>query len=787
MRPLILVLLIGLFWPAALWPAAARAESSGQNTPPLAAEMIRQRLFEAQMALTGDEPAAALPAIHQAEAQYRADIMPWLADDMPAADRAIRNLFSAASADIRAEDDVALAATRAQIWTALLAASAKIIFTTIEAGDAETAGLWLPLREYRISTRFSRPGADATRALRAMKTNRLAPAEALAAVRADILDTIQAQLNTALAHASLAEERGFSVRQAWEANLAAGYFVMLETAWAEQRGADTLAELRADFGALTAAAAIGDGQAFQRARGRIEDWLRGFRAAPLSEEEQSRRAGQLLRFLALIPIEYGRGVRNGVITNEIEIQEAYSFHEGATAAFKDLQGLLAARGEEITASAETTLAEVYAHIRQLESPKLMDEVVGQLIASLESIMPEAWLDGGGGGDIDVILSVLDQVANAVAQGDYAVAESSRLEAYAILELGVEQRLRGLAPSMAIRIESLFWQGRGSDPGLATLLAQKATAAEVRLAIDGLEEALEEARLALGSGQAAPAAVVTNAAVIVFREGLEAVLILASLLASLRGADQRHHRRPLIWGALLACVLTVITWWAASHVLRILLPLGEVLEAIVSLIAIGVLLLITNWFFHKAYWTGWMAQFHTKKQELTSVGSGAAFGQMMGLVLLGFTSIYREGFETVLFLQSLILEAGYAIVLRGVALGLLGTAVVGVATFVMQVRLPYRRMLIITGFLITSVLVTMIGHTVHVMQAIGWLPIDPVPGLYLPWWMGQWFGAWANWQGLGMQLAAVVFVGASYVLAERRNKRRVRKHLRRARLSLADTA
>ena len=113
----------------------------------------------------------------------------------------------------------------------------------------------------------------------------------------------------------------------------------------------------------------------------------------------------------------------------------------------------------------------------------------------------------------------------------------------------------------------------------------------------------------------------------------------------------------------------------------------------------------------------------------------------------------------------------AVVLRGVALGLAGTAAVGVVTFVMQVRLPYRRMFIITGIMIAGVLVTMVGHTVHVMQAIGWLPITPVTGLNLPWWMGQWFGAWATWQGLGLQFTAAVFVFGSYVLAEHRNSRR----------------
>jgi len=86
--------------------------------------------------------------------------------------------------------------------------------------------------------------------------------------------------------------------------------------------------------------------------------------------------------------------------------------------------------------------------------------------------------------------------------------------------------------------------------------------------------------------------------------------------------------------------------------------GEKLAVVVSLIAIAVLLLITNWFFHGVYWKGWMANFHQQKRRII----GGSAGQWLGLVVLGFTSIYREGFETVLFLQALVLESGAGAVL-----------------------------------------------------------------------------------------------------------------------------
>jgi high-affinity iron transporter len=226
---------------------------------------------------------------------------------------------------------------------------------------------------------------------------------------------------------------------------------------------------------------------------------------------------------------------------------------------------------------------------------------------------------------------------------------------------------------------------------------------------------------------------------------------------------------------LAFVASAITWLLAQSLLNVLLPLGERLEAIVSLIAIGVLLLITNWFFHKTYWTGHLASFHARKHQLVKGVVALSIGQTIGLIVLGFTSIYREGFETVLFLQSLVLEAGSSVVLQGVALGLLGTAAVGVVTFSLQVRLPYKKMLIVTGIFIGAVLLTMVGNTTHVLQAVGWLPIHAVPNLYLPYWMGQWFGLYATWEGLILQVAAGTFVIGSYFLAEYQNKRQRDRH------------
>jgi high-affinity iron transporter len=139
-------------------------------------------------------------------------------------------------------------------------------------------------------------------------------------------------------------------------------------------------------------------------------------------------------------------------------------------------------------------------------------------------------------------------------------------------------------------------------------------------------------------------------------------------------------------------------------------------------------------------------------------------------MLGFTSVYREGFEVVLFLQNLQIRAGTAAVVEGVLIGLGGTAVVGVLTFVLQRRLPYKRMLIVTGVMIGFVLVVMIGGTAATFQDLGWLPKHDL-GIAIPSWAGRWFEVYPTVETIAVQVIAGLFVVGSYFAAEHMKVRR----------------
>jgi high-affinity iron transporter len=762
-------------------PGAAAAD----EPPWRQAADLRRLLGDAEKALIIDGPGEAVHLVERALPVGRS-LAGLVREQAPGAAARLEEGLERAGDAVRAGDGAALGAARAEVRTAVLAGAYRMVIASVQAGDSEAAAAWFLVREFRKPTRFSRPGADGTLALAELAEGRLVPAAALAALRADLLDTYQARLRASLEAADEAVERGFATRWATETALAAGYGAILLDPYRAQRGAEAADRLEQAAEGLAEAGLAGDAGAYEAARAAVDEALEGFRAAPLSAGEEERRAGQFLRFLALVPIEYGRGVEDGRVTLDFEIQEAITFRDGAAQALGDLEAALAERDPQ-TAQRIGDLVDqlgedlaLAARGEVVADPEEVEARAGEALELAGDVFPEDWQDAGGQADFDVIRTSLDRVEGAVAAGQYSQAEQARLEAYAFFEFGPEQRLRGLAPDLFVRTEGLFWYGADDHPGLAQLVKRKADAAEVAATRQALDEALADAEAAVGAGPASTLSVITNTAIIVFREGLEAVLILAALTAGLVGAERRF-RRPLLLGAAGALVASVATFAVAQTVLESLTRYGEKLEAIVSLVAIAVLLLILNWFFHKIYWSEHLAGLHGKKRRiLGAAGLSVAAAQLAGLAMLGFSSVYREGFETVLFLQAIVLEAGPGSVIEGVALGLAGVAAVGVLTLFLQRKLPHRRMLELTGLLILAVLVVMVGKTVQVCQVVGWLPVHPIDGARLPYWAGAWFGIFPTWEGVTAQAAAAALVLGSYAGAEwYRARRRRRRFLEAA--------
>jgi high-affinity iron transporter len=681
---------------------------------------------------------------------------------------AARRALRQAAGALARSDSVGLASARGRLRAALLWGAYDLTLAAVRRGDTPAAARWLLLREFRKATRFTRPGVDATAAVRRLARGASSPERAALAVKKDLLDAYQARLLDELDEAVVANERGFATRRAETAAIAAGYFEILAGEYRRQRGAAALGRARAAAAGLARAGAGGGG--FIAAVDGVRKALDGFTAAPFTPAEQARRAQQLVRFLDLVPMEYRDGVDDGKVTVPFEIQEAIAFRNAAESAFADLETALERTDPRAAAAAERALEQLGRYVddagsgRAVAQEEQVEDVRERADGLLEDLFPDEWKESDSQSDFDLIDLTLDRMEAAVAAGEWKQAEQARLEAYAFFEFGPELSLRSLAPGVVAEVEALVWFGAGGHDGLAKLIADQRPARDLRETRLALDETLEDGAGALGEG-ASTATVVTNAAVIVFREGLEAVLILAAVMASLLGGARRQ-RRPMLIGAGLAIGASAVTFVLAQTVLTSLARYGEKLEAVVGLIAIGVLLLVLNWFFHRVYWTEHISRFHKRRRRLLGLAAGGVISaQAVGFVLLGFSTVYREGFETVLFLQALELNSGPIVVLQGVVLGGLAVAAVAVATFVLERKLPYKKMLIVTGVLLTAVLVIMVGKTARTLQGVGWLPITPVD-LGVPYWAGVWLGVFPTVETIAAQLASVVLVVGSYLLAER---------------------
>ena len=259
----------------------------------------------------------------------------------------------------------------------------------------------------------------------------------------------------------------------------------------------------------------------------------------------------------------------------------------------------------------------------------------------------------------------------------------------------------------------------------------------------------------------PAAMTLSTGILVFREGLEAILVLAAVTAGMARGQQKDYLRAVPVGGGAAFLATIATWFLVVAIISHVNAPEMDIQAATGLLAIAVLLVVMNWFFHKVYWTGWIANHSNRRKRLMEAAGDSEARTFLGLALLGFTAIYREGFEIVLFLQNLRLKAGSEIIFQGAAIGLGLTLMVAGLTFIGHKKLPYKKMLVVTGVLLGVVLLVMVGESVQEMQQAGWLATTPI-SIPIPDWMGLWFSLFPNVQSLAAQALAAALVVGSYV-------------------------
>lgn len=483
----------------------------------------------------------------------------------------------------------------------------------------------------------------------------------------------------------------------------------------------------------------------------------------LEEKSATRRQSLLAKLINLVPFEYQSGVKEGKIIIPVEYREAVTFTNQALLLVDELEPWWrATHGEAIVRDVDalrSRLRQLASAINTIEEPQQIRKLSSAARDILTKKFSLQLREQGKSRNVvsktaDQVRSLLAESLDAALRKRWRESESLRLEAYTLFDLEIEMRTIPRSPSLALRAEKSFLDGTDGVPGIKAAIDKKLPADELRSSFQKTAALVEECE-ALLSENISPASAVLSALVIVVREGLEAVIILAALLAGLRGDENRIVRRRIWQGCGVAVVFTAATFLLGRYVVESFSHHAERLEAVISALAVAVLLIVTNWVFHKYYWTGWNA----KLRELGAMSRKKTSPRFQALALwgVGFLTIYREGFETTLFLQSLILESSLKYALVGTLMGLAVVCSLGAAIFYFSAKLPYRKMLVFTGVLVVGILFTFVGSTVRLFQTVGWLPVHPISGFELPSWAGQWLGLYPTWEGMLLPIGAMFYV------------------------------
>lgn len=308
---------------------------------------------------------------------------------------------------------------------------------------------------------------------------------------------------------------------------------------------------------------------------------------------------------------------------------------------------------------------------------------------------------------------------------------------------MELSLRSVDANLASRIESRFLSLRRD-------LRERVPTAAVARSIQALDEdlTLADARLAKGGR---PYLLTALASLfILVREGLEAVLLLAAMLALVRKLGRTDAVRVIhgAWVAALAAGL--LTWALARWVVSVSAAARELVEGVVGLLASAILAYTSYWILSRADSRRWMEFLRSRISEaLGRRGRWTLFG-------IAFLAVYREAFETVLFYEALASEsAGSA---APIAAGFVGGAVLltGIVFLVFRVakRLPLKQFFTISGALLYLLAFVFAGNAIHALVEGGYVEARPIAFPTL-----RWLGVYPDLLGLSLQAAFVAAVAA----------------------------
>jgi high-affinity iron transporter len=321
-------------------------------------------------------------------------------------------------------------------------------------------------------------------------------------------------------------------------------------------------------------------------------------------------------------------------------------------------------------------------------------------------------------DIDQIRlnlqKTLDLIKEKKKDEALVVARSAYLDSYENIELP----LRPIDPDFTLDMEIKFAE-------LRNMIEQGSEYENIVKKIAEIQKGLDESeRLVSGIGTIAPGIAFTSSFSIIFREGLESALIIGAIITYLEASRNERFKKHVYYGIILAASATALTWMIAEFFIELSGASRELIEAIAGISAVAVLFWVSFWVLNKIETKKWIEFVKSKVWKATTTGS------VMVFVLLSFFTVYREGFETVLFYQAMLSYAKHMelFVILGMIIGL--AVIIGVAFIVRKLgkKLPLRVLFGLTMGIGAYMSITFLGNAIREFQEVGYITTTHLFGI-----------------------------------------------------------
>jgi high-affinity iron transporter len=363
--------------------------------------------------------------------------------------------------------------------------------------------------------------------------------------------------------------------------------------------------------------------------------------------------------------------------------------------------------------------------------------------------------------LDVAREYLQNALTLYSKGDFDSAKNRALMAYLEGVEPIEPKLKSTDPSAMVKLEEQMALVRATIDG-------RKPEAQVLGSINSARAQLDIADLLINRVPASPSLTFTVAAAILLREGFEAVLIIIALLGVLRASGATKAARWIHGGWILALLLGVIAWVFSGWLIGISGAQRELMEGVTSVIAVLVLLYMGFWL-HSKTESGRWRQFidHRVKAALQTKN-------LISLAVISFTAVFREAFETVLFLRALWVEGGVAsktAMLSGVLSALALIFILSWALLRYSAHIPIKKLFDFSSTLMGILSVILIGKGIHSIQETGLLSITAMPfNLRI-----DLMGIYPTLETLGAQLLICAAVTTLWLYGKRPNRQSLPAH------------